>query len=92
MYNGCIGVFNEFQYEWPEVLNCENFPEQNEELCFGPSDPLDIEYPTIVSPNATIPLPTASEATASEATASEATVSEGTTSAPTTDSMTGLYC
>ena len=87
MYNGCIGVFNKFQYEWPEILNCENFQEQNEELYFGPSDPLDIEYPTIVSPNATIPLPTASEATASEA-----TVSEGTTSAPTTDSVTGLYC
>ena len=86
VYNGCISVFNEFQYQWPEVLNCENFPEQNKELCFGPSDPLDIEYPTLVSPNATISLPTASEAIASEATASE-----GTTSAPTTDSMTGLY-
>ena len=87
MYNGCIGVFNEFQYEWPEVLNCENFPEQNEELCFDPSNPLDIEYPTIVSPNATISLPTPSEPNASEG-----TVSKGTTSAPTTDSMTGLYC
>ena len=87
VYNGCIGVFNEFQYEWPETLNCENFPEQNEELCFHPSNPLEIEYPTIVSPNGTIPLPTTSKATASEA-----TVSEGTTSAPTTDSITGLYC
>ena len=75
MYNGCISAFNEFQYEWPEILNCDNFQEQTEELCFGPSEPLDIEYPTIVSP-ATIALPTASE---------------GTTSAPTTDSMTGLY-
>ena len=62
VYNGCIAIFNEFQYQWPEILNCKNFPNGSEELCFG-HDPLNIEYPTLVSPNATIPLPThASEA------------------------------
>ena len=74
VYDGCIGVFNEFQYQWPEILNCSKFPEQSEEMCFGPSNPLDIEYPTIVNPDATIPLPSQNETT---------------TSAPTTDSTTG---
>ena len=54
--------------------------EQSAEMCFGQSDLLNIEYPTIVSPNATVPLLTASKATALE----------GTTSAPTIDSMTVL--
>jgi len=58
VYDGCIGVFNEFQYQWPEILVCKNFPRKSEEVCFGPDDPLDIEYPTVVYPNATIPLPT----------------------------------
>ena len=62
VYNDCIGVFNEFQHQWPEMLLCENFPERSEEWCFGPADPSDIEYPTLVSPNATIPLPTSPKA------------------------------
>jgi len=66
VYDGCIGVFNEFQYQWPEILACENFPRRSEEMCFGPDDPLEIEYPTIVSPSATIPLPTAAEVTNSQ--------------------------
>ena len=28
VYDGCIGVFNEFQYQWPEILTCENFPQE----------------------------------------------------------------
>lgn len=58
VYNGCIGVFNEFQYQWPKILSCENFPRRNEQLCFGPEDPSNIAYPTLVSPESTIPLPT----------------------------------
>ena len=55
VYNGCVSVLNEFQLQ---VLTCENFPRSNEEVCFGPSNPLDIPYPTPVSANGTIPLPT----------------------------------
>lgn len=58
VYDGCIAVFNEFQYQWPEILTCENFPQKSDEVCFGPDDPLLIEYPTLISPNATITLPT----------------------------------
>ena len=57
VYDGCIGVFNEFQYQWPEILTCETFPDGGE-VCFGPDDPASIPYPNIVSPNSTIPLPT----------------------------------
>ena len=57
VYDGCIGVFNEFQYQWPEILTCENFVEKGE-ACFGPDDPANISYPDIVSANNTIPLPT----------------------------------
>ena len=61
VYDGCIGVFNEFQYQWPEILTCENFPQANDEVCFGPNNPSDIPYPDLVSANATISLPTSSE-------------------------------
>ena len=60
VYDGCIGVFNEFQYQWPEILTCENFPERGEDLCFGPPNPSTIPYPNLVSSNTTIPLPTTS--------------------------------
>ena len=55
VYNGCVSVLNEFQLQ---VLTCENFPVSNEEVCFGPPNPLAIPYPTLVSANGTIPLPT----------------------------------
>ena len=78
VYDGCIGVFNEFQYQWPEILTCENFPQRGVEVCFGPPDPSDIEYPTLVAANATIPLPTSLEATISPSTIN--TTLPGTTS------------
>ena len=78
VYDGCIGVFNEFQYQWPEVLNCENFPQRSEELCFGPDDPLSVEYPTLVSPNATIPLPDQSDS--------------GPTTVPTQEAVAPVEC
>lgn len=74
VYNGCIGVFNEFQYQWPEILTCENFPNRNEEVCFGPPDPSTIEYPTLVGPDVTIPLPTASKSTVEPPTVKEAPI------------------
>ena len=47
VYNGCITIFNHFEYHWPEILACENFPQRSEEICFGPPDPLQIPYPTL---------------------------------------------
>lgn len=94
VYNGCIGVFNEFEYQWPEILNCENFPERSEEKCFGPLDPSDIEYPNIVSPNATISLPTASMPASMPATDNTLSPAENVTSSTTsstTSSPTVLY-
>ena len=76
VYDGCIGIFNEFQYQWPEILTCENFPQRGEEACFGPLDSSTIPYPTLVSPNATIPLPTTPDTTTSSPT-------DTTTSSPT---------
>ena len=58
VYDGCIGVFNEFQYQWPEILNCEKFPQYGKEVCFGTLKPGDIEYPTLIDSDSTIPLPT----------------------------------
>ena len=57
VYNGCIVVFREFQYQWPVHLKCSNFPRrnENEESCFGPPDPTTIPYPDCVFPNSTIP-------------------------------------
>ena len=58
VYDGCIGVFNEYQYQWPEILTCEKFPQYGKEVCFGTVEPADIKYPTLVDSNSTIPLPT----------------------------------
>jgi len=56
VYNGCIVIFQEFQYPWPTHLECSKFPNHNDskELCFGPLDPMEIPYPDLVSPNSTI--------------------------------------
>ena len=93
VYDGCIGVFNEFQYQWPEILTCENFPQRDADLCFGPPNPSTIPYPTLVSPNATIPLPTTPDTTTSSPTTDSpnATIplSDANTSSPTTDTNPG---
>ena len=94
VYNGCISVFKEFQYQWPEILTCENFPERSEEKCFGPLDPSDIEYPNLVSPNATISLPTASMPASMPATDTTLSPAENVTSSTTSSttlSPTVLY-
>lgn len=50
---GCESLMQKFGYNWPEYLDCKNFPESDKELCFGenneknqePTDILDHHYP-----------------------------------------------
>ena len=54
VFNGCIPVFQEFQYPWPDHLQCDSFPNKTD-LCFGPPDPVTIPYPDFISSSSTIP-------------------------------------
>ena len=44
--NGCEKIVNENTADgWPQFLKCENFPQQNSAVCFGPEDPSNLVFP-----------------------------------------------
>ena len=38
---GCEGLMKRFGFEWPESLNCEQFPELGSEICVGLNETLE---------------------------------------------------
>ena len=47
---GCEQIVDEnTAVGWPPFLECENFPERNSTLCFGPEDPSNLVFPPITT-------------------------------------------
>ena len=59
VYDNCFSHFQQQNVPWPEHLNCSNFPEKNQSLCFGPDDPSTIVVPALI-PGVNAPIPGAS--------------------------------